>query len=170
MSASEKLLNRQSPLAASFMWVGKCNTNGLSKGATSQSACFGIFRNHRGFNCGMFAQRMDVTKAFYAELSNAVMLAVEVAYHREWRRFGLRWIEIVLHCFVRNSYKAPWVIKWCWEAAFRCSLKWSTETPTFSKTAISGPSFCPTLASLILSLLCGTVGLKKLLRLLFLMC
>lgn len=51
----------------------KCNTDGLSK-INDQAPCGGIFRNCRGFVCGVFVQSLGVETAFFTEFYAVVLL------------------------------------------------------------------------------------------------
>ena len=93
----------------------KCNTYGLSK-PNGQAACGGVFRNCRGFVCGVFAQSLGVETAFFAEFY-AVMLAVEEAYKRGWKKLWLEMDYVVtLQTFFNKEFVAPWKIRQRWMA------------------------------------------------------
>lgn len=61
-------------------------------------------------------QSLGSGPAFFAEFS-AIMIAVEIAYSRGWRKV---WIEmdseLTLKTFFNKDYKAPWKIRKRWLA------------------------------------------------------
>ena len=79
-------------------WV-KCNTDGLFK--TNVAACGGVFRNCRGFVCGVFVQRLGVENAYFAEFF-AVILAVEVAFSKGRTKI---WFEMDSALSLLNFFK-----------------------------------------------------------------
>lgn len=60
-----------------------------------------MFRNCRGFACGVFSLRLGLDSAFHADFF-AVILAVVATYSRGCvRRFGLSWI-LSVSCFLSS--------------------------------------------------------------------
>ena len=107
-------------------WI-KCNTDGLCK-PSGQAACGGVFRNHRGFVCGAFVQKLGVATAYYAEFY-AVLLAIELAWERGWCKL---WLEmdsaITLGNFFNAEYRPHWKIRRRWEKCHRLLLTMDIRT------------------------------------------
>ncbi|MCI59356.1 ribonuclease H protein, partial [Trifolium medium] len=51
-------------------WI-KCNTDGTAKGCPGPVACGGIFRDNNANVVGCFAQNLNISTAFHAELIGA---------------------------------------------------------------------------------------------------
>ena len=93
--------------------VVESHTDGLS--TSNSAACGGLFRNYRGFVCGVFVQWLGEETTYFAEFS-AVIIAVEIAFAQGWNRI---WFEIdssiTLLNFFRPDYVPPWRLRRRWE-------------------------------------------------------
>ena len=67
----------------------------------------------------IFAQNIGIATAFVAEFY-ALLLAVELAFQKGWRRV---WFEVdymvALHTFFNKNFSPPWQLRRCWE---RCNM------------------------------------------------
>ena len=92
-------------------WV-KCNTDGLFK--ANVAACGGVFRNCRGFVCGIFVQHLGAESACFAEFF-AVILAVEIAFSKGWTRILFEMDSaLTLMNFFKPNYIPPWKLRRSW--------------------------------------------------------
>ena len=90
-------------------WV-KVNVDGSAKGAPGGIVSAGVFRTCRGFVKGCFVADMGVGYALEAEIW-AVIIAIEVAFHKGWRRLWLESDSLLVVKLLRRKIKVvPWRI------------------------------------------------------------
>jgi ribonuclease HI len=92
----------------------KCNIDGASCGNPGNAACGGVFRNRDADFVYGFAEPLEVTNAFVAEMCGA-MRAVEIAFQNNWHRL---WIEsdslLVVSAFNHPDKQVAWSISNRW--------------------------------------------------------
>ena len=72
-----------------FGWI-KINTDGAAPGSTGDASCGGVCRNFQGFVLAAFSNFLGVNKTALEAEIYGVMVAIDYAYSRGWRRV---WIE-----------------------------------------------------------------------------
>jgi ribonuclease HI len=92
----------------------KCNIDGASNGNPGNSSCGGIFRDHEANFILAFAEPLQITTSYVAELSGA-MRAVEIAFQKNWKQL---WIEsdsaIVVSTFNNPTKQVAWQLRNRW--------------------------------------------------------
>jgi ribonuclease HI len=93
----------------------KCNIDGASNGNPGISSCGGIFRDHEANFILAFAEPLQITTSYVAELSGA-MRAVEIAFQKNWRQL---WIEsdyvLVVSAFNNPTRQVAWQLRNRWK-------------------------------------------------------
>jgi ribonuclease HI len=93
----------------------KCNIDGASNGNPGNSSCGGIFRDHEANFILAFAEPLQITTSYVAELSGA-MRAVEIAFQKNWRQL---WIEsdyvLVVSAFNNPTRQVAWQLRNRWK-------------------------------------------------------
>jgi ribonuclease HI len=92
----------------------KCNIDGASNGNPGNSSCGGIFRDHEANFILAFAEPLQITTSYVAELSGA-MRAVEIAFQKNWKQL---WIKsdsaIVVSTFNNPTKQVAWQLRNRW--------------------------------------------------------